>query len=163
MSTGKAGCGDRPHWLFRPLFRFQGARPEGAQSQLTGQNSVHPEVRQPANNFAGNNFGYRSNFRMWKPPQERRATLASGSDQRNSAAQEAHTCRNQGGRPPQCGTAAPRWSEQHSRPVHPMHIENSWRLTRPASRPRMKRAVRTENAEQNGVFCPYAPLRNHRR
>ena len=96
MSTGKAGCGDRPHWLFRPLFRFQGARPEGAQSQLTGQNSVHPEVRQPANDFAGNNFGYRSNFRMWKPPQERRATLASGPDQRNSAAQEAHTCRNQG-------------------------------------------------------------------
>jgi hypothetical protein len=96
MSTGKAGCGDRPHWLFRPLFRFQGARPEGAQSLWTGQNSVHPEVRQPANNFAGDNFDYRSSFRMWKPPQERRATLTSGPDQRNSAAQEAHTYRNQG-------------------------------------------------------------------
>lgn len=53
-------------------------------------------VRQPTNDFAGDNFGYRSNFRMWKPPQERRATLTSGSDQRNSAAQEARTCRYQG-------------------------------------------------------------------
>ena len=80
-------------------------------------------VRQPANDFAGNNFDYRSSFRMWKPPQERRVTLTSGSDQRNSAAQEAHTCRNQGGRPPQCGTAAPRWSEQDSRTRQPMHID----------------------------------------
>ena len=53
-------------------------------------------VRQPTNDFAGNNFGYRNSFRMWEPPQERRATLTSGPDQRNSAAQEAHTCRNQG-------------------------------------------------------------------
>ena len=130
MSTGKAGCGDRPHWLFRPLFRFQGARPEGAQSLWTGQNSVHPEVRQPANNFAGDNFDYRSSFRMWKPPQERRATLTSGPDQRNSAAQEAHTYRNQGGRPPQCGTAAPRWSEQDSRTRQPMHIDTWGRTQR---------------------------------
>ena len=30
MSTGSRRCGNRPHWLFRPLFRFQGALDRGS-------------------------------------------------------------------------------------------------------------------------------------
>jgi hypothetical protein len=30
MSTGSRRCGNRPHWLFRPLFRFQGALNRGS-------------------------------------------------------------------------------------------------------------------------------------
>ena len=80
---GEGRGGDRPHWLFRPLFRFQGARPEGARSAGTGQNSVHPEVRQPTTSRSPGKSGFRSGFRVKKSPQERRDTLSGGPDRRN--------------------------------------------------------------------------------
>ena len=56
MSTGKAGCGDRPHWLFRPLFRFQGARPEGAQSEDRPELGAPGGAAAGESDFAGNNL-----------------------------------------------------------------------------------------------------------
>ena len=80
---GEGRGGDRPHWLFRPLFRFQGARPEGARSAGTGQNSVHPKVRQPTTSRSPGKSGFRSAFRVKKSPQERRNTLPGEPDRRN--------------------------------------------------------------------------------
>jgi len=87
MSTGKAGCGDRPHWLFRPLFRFQGARPEGAQSLWTGQNSVHPRGAAADERFRRK--------QLWLPEQLPNVEAASGA--------ESHS--NEWVRPTQLGSA----------------------------------------------------------
>lgn len=74
VSTRGCRCGGRPHWLFRPLFRFQGASdrvagPRAGRTRIPARDTLETDsplseerlaIRRPSNRFLGGDAPYRS-------------------------------------------------------------------------------------------------------